>query len=105
MEPIGGKSLYLKNFDESYDFIYPNSSIHNFILGKPYIWHNGKMKAINLTNGVTAEIKFHEKGWTSKNDYKISGFVRDKDENKIIKISGFWNSHLTIVDLRDNKEY
>lgn len=52
------------------------------------------MSAINLKNGIKAEIKFHEKGWTSKNDYKVSGFVYNKEGEKIIKLEGFWNSHL-----------
>ena len=105
LKPIGQKKLYIKKYDEFYDFDYPDSSIHNFIIGKPYIWHNGKMSAKNTKNGITAEIKFHEKGWTSKNDYKVSGFVRDQNGNQIMKISGFWNSHLNVVDLRDQKEY
>ena len=79
--------------------------MHNIVIGKPYIWHNGKITVACSDSGVTAEIKFHEKGWTSNNDYKVSGCVKNKEGEIIIKLAGSWISHLTAIDLRDKKEY
>ena len=74
-------------------------------MGKPYIWHNGKITVTCRNSGITAEINFSELGWTSDFDYKISGCVRNKKGKKIIKLTGSWISHLTARDLRDKKKY
>ena len=95
----------MKSFNETYDFENPDSSLHNIVIGKPYLWHNGKLSTTCRSSGITAEVKFLEKGWTSKNDYKITGNVKDKDGNIIMKLSGSWIESLKAVDLRDKKEY
>ena len=75
--PIGKKKLHLKRVKETYDFSLPESTMYNLVIGETYIWHLGKMVIENLTNGVTAEIIFPEKGWSSKNDYKVYGNIKD----------------------------
>ena len=61
----------MKKTKETYDFEYPNTAIHNLVFGKKYLWNKGELTAKNLTNGITAKINFPEKGWSSKDDYKV----------------------------------
>ena len=43
------------------------------------MWHKGILNAKNVTNGITAEITFPEKGWSSKDDYKVYGHILDSN--------------------------
>ena len=45
--------------------------MHNLIFGETYLWHTGDLNIYNLNTGEKSHVRFLEKGWSSKDDYKV----------------------------------
>ena len=53
--------------------------MHNLVIGNLYLWHTGDMNIYNLNTGEQSLITFPEKGWSSKDDYKVYGHILDSN--------------------------
>ena len=75
IKPIGDKILYLKKSKEHYKIEYPESALHNIVMGNMYVYHQNQYIVKNLEKNIESVINFHKKGWTSSNDYLAEGTI------------------------------
>ena len=98
-------------FKEKYEIEQPVLSVHNLIIGTPYVDIGGGMK-VNLVQwgeGVKggspveycAAVRFTKKGWFARDEYKVEGDVyhQPKGQKKptmLWKIHGNWNTKIYV---------
>ena len=87
----GSKEFYSSNI--------PLTSVHNLIIGTPYIDLFGKVNTINHTTGELCDFEYKQRGWRNKNAFITSGIVKDKDGNIAYKVEGKWNESLKVIDV------
>lgn len=104
INPTGDLKLYLKRTKETFSVIRPVSSMHNYIMGKMYIWHSGDLIIKNDMTGDTALMYIKPKGWTSKCDYEAEGKIVDKSGQTHYSLYGRWDSFATAIDIKTQKE-
>ena len=102
--PIGDMKIYLKKKDEYYTLKRPKSTLHNYIIGKMYLWHSGDMIITNETTGDKAIMYLKPKGWLSKSDYEGEGKVIDEKGNTQYNLYGKWNSFAKAVNIETGEE-
>ena len=103
--PIGQTEIKLKKTKEI--FVIPkrcNASLHNYIIGKAYLWFSGDMVVRNLTTGDEVTVNFKPKGWTAKNDFEVEGLLKDAAGNIKYHIFGKWDSFLSVIDANTKQE-
>ena len=66
------------------------------------------MKVKNTNNGICCDIKFIERGWFSKEAFKLEGYTYHEDtpKKKVTKVFGNWNDKIFIAraDLPKDEE-
>jgi hypothetical protein len=100
-----GNSLDLNTHGNSYisfresknQFFYTNPStrVQSVIFGSIRIEHYGELNIRNLNGSAQALIVFTKSGYFQGTQYQVEGFIYDENKNKIVKLSGRWDSHLT----------
>ena len=98
MVPTGETTVILKATDERFSLTKPKSALYNYMLGKMYVWYEGPMECINHDTKDKLEVIFQKKGWTSKGDYLVDGFIYDEDGKEVYKIEGNWKDSLHMID-------
>ena len=102
--PHGDLLITLKKTNERFSIIRPLSTLHNYIVGKMYLWHSGDLIVTNETTGDKAIMYLKPKGWTSKNDYEAEGKVTDEKGNTHYHLYGKWDSFMSAIDMKTQKE-
>jgi hypothetical protein len=102
--PSGEYLVTLKKTGELFSIKRPFNSIHNYIIGKMYIWVNGTLECTNHKTGTKMVVNFKPKGWTAKNDYEVDGTITTKEGKEVYSVYGKWNSFLNVTDLSTKKE-
>ena len=80
------------------------ASLHNYIIGKPYLWFNGDSVITNATTSDTISVSFKPKGWTSKNDYEVEGLVKNKQGEVKYHVFGKWDSFISVIEADTKQE-
>jgi len=62
LRPHGIYRVHLKPFNETYQYEKIFTNVHNLIIGKVYLDHNGNTEIVNTTNGDTARLTFRKVG-------------------------------------------
>lgn len=102
LTPVG--VILLKTYDgETYKLNKVVTSINNLIIGKLEIDHYGLMKVQNLTNELTAKIKFMEKRFFDRNPHQVEGHI-EGPQGRIpdVSIRGVWSKQL-IAEMGDDR--
>jgi hypothetical protein len=83
----------LTNFGEIYDIVPVNISVHNLIIGTPYLDFGGNAYVRNKAcpNELYAEITFHKRGWSQESYYRFEGSVYSAAGKVAYRIEGRWN--------------
>lgn len=102
--PVGEFLVTLKRTGELYTLKRPSNSVHNYIIGKMYIWVNGVMECTNTKTNSKIVINFKPKGWTSKNDYEVDGTVTSGSGKVTHYVVGKWDSFLNLIDAETKQE-
>lgn len=89
--------VFLKRTKERFEIILPSVKCKNLVVGKSYIWFFGLLKIVNLNTGDFAEFHFKKKDMKSQECYRIEGFIRNKSEEVVFNIGGYWNSYVKIL--------
>jgi len=64
--------LHLEKFDETYEIILPNLSVHNLIIGTMYVDIGETMTIVNLKRqNERCEVRFERRGWFSAEEFKF----------------------------------
>lgn len=102
---LGKTTIKLKKTNEIFEVMQsPRTSVHNYIIGKMYLWLSGETVIVNKTTGDEITLNHKPKGWTSKNDFEVEGFVKDKDGDIKYHLFGKWDSFLSAIDSKTKKE-
>lgn len=73
----------LPDFKERYEIQNPQMSIHNLIVGTMYIDIGGTLKVKILEQpNLACQVRFHKKGWISREEYKCEGEVYETNTSK-----------------------
>jgi hypothetical protein len=102
---LGSTVVTLKKTGEVFEMPkIPSASLHNYIIGKPYLWFHGEMQVINQKTKDEVTVNFKPKGWTSKNDYEVEGLCKDSAGNVKYHVFGKWDSFLSIINAANKQE-
>lgn len=103
----------LLDFNERYEVEFPQMSLHNFIIGTPYIDIGETMKVHLEGSDQKAIINFHRRGWFDKDKdiAKLEGDICQWDEAKKKKvkntssmlITGNWNADIALTRVLPSK--
>ena len=94
IQPLGSYHVRFTETGDHITLLKPRSVVKNLIIGTTYVWQYGDMMVKNLKNGDTAVINFKEKGWTSSDDFKCDGVIKDGSGKIKYAIEGLWNQYL-----------
>lgn len=94
----------LKDHRETYELMAPTLSIHNLIVGTPYIDIGGRFKCHILgQDNLKAEVRFHKRGWFSSENQKCEGEIseempgKSKKRRMLYKIHGQWSGEIFLT--------
>jgi hypothetical protein len=102
--PVGEFWVTLKKTGELFKLKRPSNSVHNYIIGKMYIWVNGVMECTNTKTNSKMVINFKPKGWTSKNDYEVDGMITSGSGKITHYVVGKWDSYLNLINAETKQE-
>lgn len=69
--------------------------VHNIIVGKLWVDHQGDMEIRNHTRGHVARLKFQPYSYFSREPpRRVTGFVSDPDGNPVWVLQGTWDSQM-----------
>ena len=103
----------LPDFGERYEVEFPVMSLHNFIIGTPYIDIGETMTIHKANSPQKAIINFHRRGWFGKDKdiAKLEGEIvvpqegKKKSKNEpLMLITGNWNADIFLQKVKPAKE-
>jgi len=104
--------IELHDYNEVYEITAPTLSIHNLIIGTPYVDIGGSAVVRLLGESeLKCTINFTKRGYFSKEEFKCEGEVFQSGEGKkkskkkhnqnLFKILGNWNSKIYVTEFND----
>ena len=97
--PVGKTIFTLKSTNQKYEIQRAETTLHNYIIGDMYVWHQNEMSCKNLETGEIAILNLEPKGWTNSCDYHAKGEVRDSQGKVTHKLDGKWDSQLNAFNV------
>jgi hypothetical protein len=100
--------LEFPKFGEKFEFIPAVKSIHNLIIGQPYIEVSGKSYLMNQAcpKDQYVEIEYFKRGWSSESAHRIVGTVYEKAGQVAYRFEGRFTKEVTLVNAKIGvKEY
>ncbi|XP_011269973.1 hypothetical protein, variant [Capsaspora owczarzaki ATCC 30864] len=94
VNPEGPVHLKLKMHGEHYSWTKPVTTIHNMIVGKLWIDHEGEITVRNHLTGDRAVLTIQPWHVVGKDFKNVRGGVFDHRGNKVMTISGTWDGSL-----------
>jgi len=93
---------------EHYFYTNPQCTrIHNIIIGSMWIEHFGVLDIKSLDGSLSCTVNFKKSGLFQGVQYKVEGFIEDKNGKKLVKIEGRWDESIEakwLVDTVSNKK-
>jgi hypothetical protein len=102
--PVGRTRVRLRSTGEVFSLVPPNCKAHNVVVGRTWVDTFGDYILLNATTGAKAEIYFSPCGWFGSGFHEIAGHVTNEEGEKVIALSGKWNSHLDMVKCDESGE-
>ena len=103
----------LPDYNERYEVEFPIMSLHNFIIGTPYIDIGETMKIHKSDSNQKVIINFHRRGWFGKDKdvAKLEGEVcletdaskKKKKYEPLMAITGNWNGEIYLQAIKPSK--
>lgn len=95
------ENMELTSHGERYITQSPPISVHNLIIGTPYLDVGGKHFVRNAAcpKDQYVEIDYFKKGWSSENQFKVTATVCKAPGQAAYKIEGRWSESLTLTNL------
>lgn len=93
--PIGSSHLVLHRSRSHYTWNRVATTIHNIIVGSPWIDQSGEMKVTNHTSSEEGLLEFHAYSYFStEKQRKVRGSVKDSSGKVQFKLSGYWDEKI-----------
>ncbi|GJQ09404.1 hypothetical protein GpartN1_g1195.t1 [Galdieria partita] len=87
----GSRYVYLKSFDERYEWTLPVSAAQNLFVGGSFIDHYGDLILRCNPRGSVTRLTFTKCGWFGRGRYAVNGGISDAEGNQVMELSGEWN--------------
>jgi len=87
----GNCFINIPKFDDYITWNHIDTCANNIIIGGMWVDHYGLLEIKNHTTGDVCTVNFTRAGYFGVGRYEINGFVKDKDGNERLKITGKWN--------------
>jgi len=100
----GHSHIFFENNNDHFFYINPFTRIHNIILGSMWIEHFGELRIKNMNGSAEAVIIFTKSGLFQGCQYKVSGYIYNREGKKIVKIEGRWDRYLEVRWLENTKK-
>jgi len=97
ISPLGGYNMKFKETGDHFISHKCKSVAKNLVFGTTYVWQYGDMTIKNYATGDTATLNFKEKGWTTSDDFKCDGVMKDSSGKVQYYLEGLWNGHLWAI--------
>lgn len=95
-----GRSVYKLGDGESYTVTLPPLHLEGFIYGSPFIEVDKSSEIRSSESGYTCTFFYSGAGWVTGQSHTLKGEIRDKEDNLLYTLSGFWN---TLVEIKDER--
>lgn len=104
LDTQGKSHILFPKFDEHYFYTNPQCTrIHNIILGSMWIEHFGVLHIKNMDGSVACTINFKKSGLFQGTQFKVEGYIEDKNGKKLVKLEGRWDEYLEGKWLEDTE--
>eukprot|EP01137_Pigoraptor_chileana_P004457 Opistho-2@46124 len=100
--PEGCQFVRIKATGELLSWRKPTTTIHNIILGKLWIDHEGDIVVTNHTTGDIATIHCHPWSKVGKTYREITGHVHDAEGNEVLELTGGWETSVEAKPVGDS---
>ena len=87
---------------ESYEFVPAKKSIHNLIIGTPYLEVSGKAYLYNKAcpKERYAEIEYFKRGWSESSYHKLQGSVYSAPGQVAYRIEGRYSKTVNLINAK-----
>lgn len=94
--------LEIPRYGESFVYTPGKKSIHNLIIGTPYLEISGKVKLVDRSCPTErfAEVEFFKRGWSDANCHKLSGNVYSSAGVVAYRIEGKYSKSVSIINAK-----
>jgi len=90
--------------NEHYFYTNPQCTrIHNIIIGSMWIEHFGLLNIVNADGSLQCTVNFKKSGIFQGCQYKVEGYISDRQGKKLVKLEGKWNESLEGKWLEDTQ--
>jgi hypothetical protein len=103
IQPLGGFYVEYKETGDRFVIQKCKTVAKNLIMGTTYVWQTGEMTCKNLRTGDIATLDFLDKGWTSTDDFKCHGVIKDSKGKVCYTLEGLWDRHLKATSTATGK--
>ena len=88
--------------NEKFEFVPPLKSIHNLIIGTPYIELQGKSFLHNCAcpKEQYAEISYFKRGWSEASYHRVTAQIFSAPGQVAYKIEGRWSDTVTLINAK-----
>lgn len=89
-------------FEEKFEFMPGNKSIHNLIMGSPYLEVTGKsyLKNQACPNEEYVEIEYFRRGWTADTCHRLQGKVYSRAGEVAYRIEGRFCKEVCLINAK-----
>ena len=89
-------------YGERFEIIPPGKSIHNLIIGTPYLEVQGKAYLLNCAKPKEqyAELEYFKRGWSESTYHRVIGSVYSAPGQVAYKIEGRWSDTVTLTNAK-----
>ena len=106
VKPLGSQKFMFKDTGDLFEFIQPNTTANNIVIGKLYIDHKGECILENKCNGERAVIKFCPLGMFTNKSKRgmIEGRIEDAYGNAIYELFGKWTEGISFKQVGESDD-
>ncbi|KRG04897.1 oxysterol-binding protein-related protein 2 isoform X2 [Drosophila mojavensis] len=105
IRPTGVVTVEFPKWNETYTWSNVNCCVHNIIVGKLWIEQYGTIEITNHATGHVATLTFKSSGLSDKDLYRVEGFVKDENQQKLLFLYGKWTKFLKCCSMEDYEEH
>ena len=94
--------IRLPRFNENYELFPAQSSVHNLIIGQPYVDMGGKgyVRNVQCPKEQYVDLDFQNRGWKESSYFKATGNVYSSPGQIAFKIDCRWNEYIYLTDMK-----
>ncbi|ODM94390.1 Oxysterol-binding protein-related protein 1, partial [Orchesella cincta] len=105
VHPKGNMRLFLKKYNESYQWQHIYCTVHNVVIGKLWIEHHGNMEIQCSESGLKLSLHFKPAGWFHNELHRFEGFITDAKKTKLRYVYGKWTQAMKSTDIESYDEH